>query len=167
MSEPGGDEKQAPPSVDDGGLSHWMGQGEGTTKMALVLPKKWLAAAMPLAFVLEATAFFLYAALELDWSTFDSWWGIVVIMGCPLVAGAGLGLAFDDMKKAIVVSWAVGAAACIASGLLFALPYTMKVVENTGKYTGLSWTAGFVAALAILPLSAIGAALAVSANNIE
>jgi FtsH-binding integral membrane protein len=155
-------------AVDESkGLSHWQSQGEGTTNQRLVLPGTWLAVAVPLAFFLETTAFFLYAALELDWSTFDSWWGLIVIMGSPLVAGAGLGLAFENMKRAIVLSWAVGASACIASGLLFALPYTLEVVDNTGKYTGLSWTAGFMAALAILPLSAIGAALAVSANNIE
>ena len=52
------------------------------------------------------------------------------------------------------------------AAVLFALPYTLHAVANTGKYTGLAWTAGFVAAIAILPLGAIGTSLAVSANNI-
>jgi hypothetical protein len=132
-----------------------------------VLPKLWLGLAVPLAFVLESTAFFLYAALELDWSTFDSWWGVVVIMACPLAAGAGIGLAFENMKQAVLLAWAVGISASIASAVLFASPYTMGVVDNTGIYSGLAWTAGFVSALAALPLGAIGAALAVSANTIE
>jgi hypothetical protein len=150
----------------DGTLAHWNSQGEGTTGQTLVLPRLWLGAAIPLAFALE-TAFFLYAALELDWSTFDSWWGLVVIMGAPLVAGAGIGLAFENMKKAIVMSWIVGLSASISAAVLFALPYTIHAVESTGRHSGLAWTAGFVAALAILPLGAIGAALAVSANSIE
>jgi hypothetical protein len=151
----------------DGTLAHWNSQGEGTTGQTLVLPRLWLGAAIPLAFALETTAFFLYAALELDWSTFDSWWGLVVIMGAPLVAGAGIGLAFENMKKAIVMSWIVGLSASISAAVLFALPYTIHAVESTGRHSGLAWTAGFVAALAILPLGAIGAALAVSANSIE
>jgi hypothetical protein len=154
-------------SEGGGEMAHWAAQGDGTTGEALALPKLWLGAAVPLAYFLETAAFFLYAALELDWSTYDSWWGIIVIMGSPLMAGAGIGLAFDDMRKAIVLSWAVGASACISSALLFALPYTLDVVESSGRHTGLAWTAGFVAALAILPLGAIGSALAVSANHIE
>jgi len=152
---------------DDGALTHWSAQGEGNTGRSLVLPRLWLGAAIPLAFFLETTAFFLYAALELDWSTFDSWWGLVVIMGAPLVAGAGIGLAFDNMKRAILTSWVVGISASISAAVLFALPYTMHAVESTGRHSGLAWTAGFIAALAILPLGAIGAALAVSANTIE
>lgn len=150
-----------------GNLVHWDSQGEGNTGRTLVLPRLWLGAAIPLAFALETTAFFLYAAVELDWSTFDSWWGLIIIMGSPLVAGAGIGLAFENMKKAIVTSWVVGLSAAVSAAVLFALPYTLHAVENTGRYTGLAWTAGFIAALAILPLGAIGAALAVSANSIE
>ncbi|MFH0815655.1 MAG: hypothetical protein V1934_02410 [Methanobacteriota archaeon] len=150
-----------------GTLAHWSSQGKGTTEQTLVLPKLWLGLAVPLAFALETTAFFLYSALELDWSTFDSWWGLVIIMGAPVVAGAGIGLAFENMKRAIVTSWAVGLSASISTAVLFAIPYTIDAVESTGRHTGLAWTAGFVAALAILPLGAIGAALAVSANNIE
>jgi hypothetical protein len=88
-------------------------------------------------------------------------------MGSPLVAGAGIGLAFDNMKKAIVTSWIVGLSASISAAVLFALPYTTHAVESVGRHSGLAWTAGFVAALAILPLGAIGAALAVSTNSIE
>ena len=88
-------------------------------------------------------------------------------MGAPLVAGAGIGLAFENMKKAIVMSWAVGVSASISAAVLFALPYATHAIESTGRHSGLAWTAGFVAALAILPLGAIGAALAVSATSIE
>jgi hypothetical protein len=170
-SEPSapGTAASAPDGKTDGsqGMAHWDSQGEGTTRQKLVLPGLWLGIAIPLAFGLETTAFFLYSALELSWSTYDTWWGLVIIMGAPLVAGAGIGLAFESMKKAIFVSWMVGLSASVSAAVLFALPYTLHAVANTGKYTGLAWTAGFVAALAILPLGAIGSALAVSANNIE
>jgi hypothetical protein len=123
--------------------------------------------AVPLAFALETNAFFLYAALELGWSTYDSWWGVAIILGSPLLAGAGIGLAFDELKRAILLSWGVGFASAAAAALLFALPYTLEVVGTTGRHTGHAWTAGFVATLAILPLGSIGAALAASANSIE
>lgn len=152
---------------DPGPMEHWEGQPDEKSLVGLNHPGRWLALSAPLGFIMLTFAFFLYDALELSWSAYDTWWGLIVIGGIPVMVGFGIGISFDKLKPALFTAWGVGVAAAVASTLLFASPYLMKVIENTGKYTGHAWTGVFIALIAILPLTAIGVSLAVSSNIIE
>jgi len=148
-------------------MEHWEKQSEEAALVGLIHPKRWLLVSMPFSFIMITLAFFLYDAMEVPWSAYDSWWGLIVIGGIPVMAGFAIGISFDRLKPALLATWGVGVAAAIASALLFASPYLMNVIENTGKYTGHAWTGAFVAFITILPLSAIGALLAASSNIVE
>jgi hypothetical protein len=152
---------------DPGPMEHWEGQPDEKALVGLNHPRRWLAVAAPLGFLMLTLAFFLYDALELPWSAYDSWWGLIIIGGLPVMVGFAIGITFDRLKPALFATWGVSVAAAVSSTLLFASPYLMKVIDNTGKFTGHAWTGAFVALITILPLSAIGASLAVSSNIIE
>jgi hypothetical protein len=160
---PGGN----PPSPTSTRMEHWEGQAVPRARVGLERPWTWLAVATPLSFVLMTCASFLYAALELPWSAYDSWWGLILIAAVPLLSGAAVGLAFDRMRPALVAAWSVGLASAASSGILLALPYLLGLVHNTGRFSGQAWTTGFLAFLAIMPFVAIGSALAVASNTVE
>ena len=110
---------------------------------------------------------FLYGALELPWSAYDSFWGFVLIILAPFFCGAAFGIGTGRMRDAIIVSWAVSLAATGLGAFLSNIPFMYGAVSGGGAYVGQGWTAVFLFIVAFIATTSAGAAVARAASEIE
>lgn len=145
----------------------WRGQVPKYTEVELERKWLWLLVGVPGALVMMTLVAFLYGALELPWSAYDSLGGFVLIILVPFFCGAAFGIGTNRMRDAIIVAWAVSLAATALGAYLSNLPYSYGTVSGGSAYVGQGWTVVFLFIVAFISTTSAGAAVARAASEVE